>query len=50
MTLAHPTAVAEIWHSSWHVLPVLHNWGGPLAWWLSWDPGTVPVGGSDFHA
>ena len=50
MTLDHPTAVAEIWHSSWHALPVLHNWGGPLAWWLSWDPGTVPVGGSDFHA
>ena len=50
MALDHPTAVAEIWHSSWHALPVLHNWGGPLAWWLAWDPGTVPIGGSDFHA
>jgi hypothetical protein len=30
-------------------LPVLHNWGGPLAWWLSRDPRTVPIGGSDFH-
>ncbi len=46
MTLDHPTAVAEIWHSSWHALPVLHNWGGPLAWWLSWDPGTVPSAGA----
>jgi len=50
MALDHPTRVAEVWHSSWHALPVLHNWGGPLAWWLSWDPGTVPIGGSDFHA
>jgi hypothetical protein len=50
MALDHPTTVAEIWHSSWHALPVLHNWGGPLAWWLSWDRGTVPVGGSGFHA
>jgi hypothetical protein len=49
MALDHPTSVAEIWHSSWHALPVLHNWGGPMAWWLSWDPATVPVGGSDFH-
>ncbi len=44
-----PSAVAEVWHSSWHSLPVLHNWGGPLAWWLSWGVGTVPIGGSDFH-
>jgi hypothetical protein len=21
----------------------------PLAWWLAWDPGSVPVGGSDWH-
>ena len=21
----------------------------PLAWWLAWDPGAVPVGGSDWH-
>ena len=50
MALDHPTRVAEVWHSSWHALPVLHNWGGPLAWWLSSDPRTVPIGGSDFHA
>ncbi len=50
MVLDEPTSVAEIWHSSWHALPVLHNWGGPLAWWLSWGRTTVPIGGSDFHA
>lgn len=49
MELDEPTAVAEVWHSSWHALPVLRNWGGPLAWWLSWGKDTVPIGGSDFH-
>jgi hypothetical protein len=49
MDLDQPTAVAEVWHSSWHALPQLHNWGGPLAWWLAWDRSTTPVGGSDFH-
>lgn len=49
MDLDHPTTVAEVWHSSWHALPVLHNWGGPLAWWLAWGPLTIPIGGSDFH-
>ncbi len=49
MPLDHPSTVAEVWHSSWHALPVLHNWGGPLAWWLAWDRATTPIGGSDFH-
>ncbi len=49
MDLDHPTSVSEVWHSSWHALPVLHNWGGPLAWWLAWDPRSTPIGGSDFH-
>lgn len=49
MDLDAPTAVAEVWHSSWHALPVLHNWGGPLAWWLAWGAVTTPIGGSDFH-
>ena len=49
MELDGPTAVAEVWHSSWHALPVLRHWGGPLAWWLSWGKDTVPIGGSDFH-
>ncbi|GAA2471221.1 CehA/McbA family metallohydrolase [Terrabacter carboxydivorans] len=38
-------AVAEVWHSSWAQVP---GWGAPLAWWLM-TPGTVPIGGSDFH-
>ncbi len=46
MPLEEPTTVAEVWHSSWLPRP---TWGGPLAWWLSWGVGTVPVGGSDFH-
>src|SRR5262249_34928219 len=25
------------------------RWTTPLAWWLAWDPGSVPVGGSDWH-
>lgn len=48
--LAEPTGVAEVWHSSWHCVPLLRTWGGPLAWWLAWSRGTVPIGGSDFHA
>jgi PHP domain len=50
MPLPRPTAVAEIWHWSWHALPVLDTWGGPLAWWLAWDQQATPIGGSDFHA
>lgn len=43
LTLRPP--LAEIWHWSW----LDRSWGGPMAWWLGWDPATVPVGGSDFH-
>ncbi len=46
MSLDEPTAVAEIWHSSWFLL---RTWGAPLAWWQAWSEQTVPVGGSDFH-
>lgn len=38
--------VAEVWHSSWSLVP---GWGAPLAWWAM-TPGTTPIGGSDFHA
>ncbi|MGZ4595790.1 MAG: CehA/McbA family metallohydrolase [Actinomycetes bacterium] len=37
--------LAEIWHSSWRD----RRWGGPLAWWQSWDGTVTPLGGSDFH-
>ncbi len=37
--------LAEVWHWSWLDL----RWTTPLAWWLAWDPGSVPVGGSDWH-
>ncbi len=37
--------LAEIWHWSW----MDRRWGGPMAWWLAWDPATIPIGGSDFH-
>ncbi|MFI0350903.1 CehA/McbA family metallohydrolase [Actinomadura sp. 9N407] len=37
--------LAEIWHPSWWD----RRWGAPLAWARLWGPGTVPVGGSDFH-
>jgi hypothetical protein len=38
--------LAEVWHWSWLDL----RWTTPLAWWLAWDPGAVPVGGSDWHS
>jgi hypothetical protein len=38
-------ATAEVWHSSWSLVP---TWGAPLAWWAM-TPGTTPIGGSDFH-
>lgn len=45
----HPLSVkpplAEVWHSGWFD----RTWGAPLAWLLGWEPGTVPVGGSDYH-
>jgi len=34
-----------VWHWSWLDL----RWTIPLAWWLAWDPGAIPVGGSDWH-
>jgi hypothetical protein len=37
--------LAEVWHWSWLDL----TWTMPLAWWLAWDPGAIPVGGSDWH-
>jgi hypothetical protein len=38
--------LAEVWHWSWLDL----HWTTPLAWWMAWDPGAIPVGGSDWHA
>jgi PHP domain len=37
--------LVEVWHWSWLDL----RWTIPLAWWLAWDPGAIPVGGSDWH-
>jgi hypothetical protein len=37
--------LVEVWHWSWLDL----RWTLPLAWWLAWDPGATPVGGSDWH-
>jgi hypothetical protein len=37
--------LAEVWHWSW----MDPHWTTPLAWWLAWDPTSVPVGGSDWH-
>jgi PHP domain len=37
--------LAEVWHWSW----LDPRWTVPLAWWLAWDAGAVPVGGSDWH-
>jgi hypothetical protein len=49
MAWLHPLRVrprlAEVWHSGWWD----RTWGAPLAWLLAWGPGTVPIGGSDFH-
>jgi hypothetical protein len=38
--------LAEVWHWSW----LDPHWNAPLAWWLAWDPGAIPVGGSDWHS
>ncbi len=43
--LSTPPPLTEIWHWTW----LDRRWGGPMAWWLAWDPATIPVGGSDFH-
>jgi PHP domain len=37
--------LVEVWHWSW----LDPHWTAPLAWWLAWDPGAIPVGGSDWH-
>jgi len=37
--------LVEVWHWSWLDL----SWTTPLAWWQAWDPGAIPVGGSDWH-
>jgi PHP domain len=37
--------LVEVWHWSW----LDPRWTMSLAWWLAWDPGAVPVGGSDWH-
>jgi hypothetical protein len=34
-----------VWHWSW----LDKRWTLPFAWWLAWDPGAIPVGGSDWH-
>jgi hypothetical protein len=45
----HPMArrppLAEVWHWSW----LDKRWTTPFAWWLAWDAGAIPVGGSDWH-
>ena len=35
----------EVWHWSW----LDRRWTTPLSWWLAWDAGAIPVGGSDWH-
>jgi hypothetical protein len=49
MSWIHPMRrrppLAEIWHWTWLDPRYTH----PLAWWLAWDPGLIPVGGSDWH-
>ncbi|HVT69172.1 MAG TPA: CehA/McbA family metallohydrolase, partial [Trebonia sp.] len=35
----------EVWHWSW----LDPTWTTPLSWWQAWDPGAIPVGGSDWH-
>jgi len=37
--------LVEVWHWSW----LDPRWTMALAWWLAWDPGAIPVGGSDWH-
>jgi hypothetical protein len=43
--MARRPPLAEIWHWSW----LDTRWTMPFAWWLAWDPGAIPVGGSDWH-
>jgi PHP domain-containing protein len=46
LPMAERPPLAEVWHWSWLDL----RWTTPLAWWLAWDPASVPVGGSDWHS
>ena len=45
MPMRRRPPLVEVWHWSWLDL----HWTTPLAWWLAWDAGAVPVGGSDWH-
>ena len=45
MPMRRRPPLAEVWHWSW----LDPHWTTPLAWWLAWDPGAIPVGGSDWH-
>ncbi|HEV2241570.1 MAG TPA: CehA/McbA family metallohydrolase [Streptosporangiaceae bacterium] len=45
MPMSRRPPLAEVWHWSW----LDPRWTTPLAWWLAWDPGAIPVGGSDWH-
>jgi hypothetical protein len=45
MPMRRRPPLAEVWHWSW----LDPRWTMPLAWWLAWDPGLIPVGGSDWH-
>src|SRR5712691_5576992 len=38
--------LVEVWHWPWGLDL---RWTMPLAWWLAWDAGAIPVGGSDWH-
>jgi len=43
--MRHKPPLVEVWHWSW----LDPRWTNMLAWWLAWDAGAVPVGGSDWH-
>jgi hypothetical protein len=45
MPMARRPPLIEVWHWSWLDL----RWTNSLSWWLAWDPGAIPVGGSDWH-
>jgi PHP domain len=44
-TMRDRPPLVEVWHWSW----LDQHWTTPLAWWRAWDPGAIPVGGSDWH-
>jgi PHP domain len=43
--MRHKPPLVEVWHWSW----LDPRWTNMLAWWLAWDAGAIPVGGSDWH-